>query len=1161
MHPFVKKIVTPPYYVNSDETRKARIVHLLLVGIILIQLFYSIVILLFNPTPSLNLIYNGVVIGLALFLLFLVHKHHLKLATYLIVIITTISIIVATIYFGGIRSASFSSFAIVIIITGLLITPRSALVMTAITIGLASLLYFAEINGWFSPNPFAFGISIENAFWGQIANFLIIALLFYLATTDLYKALKTSQETKQALAEAINESTILLTTALDVDQVLNSILGLLARVIQYDTASIFLLENEGVKLVAGRGHNNLEEVIGQLFASDSGVFREIASTKRPLCLENVQNDSRFAHWASEDYIRGWIGMPLIANNELIGFLTIDSSQIGAYGKNETDIASSFANQAATAILNAQLFQETQQRLAEQQILRKATLAITASLDLPIVLQEIATQLGRSIDASSAYICDYDSSKRTSTILAEYFSPEASARETQSDLGTTYSIPKEFPDSETTIKTRQPLVNHINQDDLSEPARHHMEEYGVKSTLLLPLIYRGETIAFAELWESRSIREFNSEEIILCQDIAQQATIALVNAQFFQETQQQLTAQISLRRASQIIAATLDIDIILTQLAEQLCKIANGTSAYISLVDLNAKTMRVEAEFFAEGASDKEKISDLGVSYTFYEQSIPEDEQHIGPKINHRYEDSTGLGSQHLNEYGAYSRLMLPVQFQNELIAYAEVWESRRKRIFSDEEIAFCEDIANQAAVAIRNSQLFSESNRRLREQIALRETIATITQSLELPFVLKQIAEQLCKAIDVTSTYICSYDPDSLTTIILADFVSNEATDVEKISDTGTEYYLPTDFPDTIEILDSCEPKITQTSDLLPQSKMKSHYEHYGVKSIITLPLVYQDKLIAFAVLWESREIRPFSEEEINICVAIGQQATIALINAQLYDQLQTEAQSLELKVQERTAQLLSANEKLKTYTQELEQSNRELESFAYVASHDLQEPLRKIQTFSDRLEKRYVKNLDDRGRDYLRRMNSAASRMQSLIIDLLSYSRINTREEPFQPVDLNHILKEVKSDLSAQVKATNGQIIVGQLPVIEADSTQIRQLFQNLISNGLKFHQPEIPPIVKIYGEWEEENGRNALSSTHVTITVEDNGIGFDEKYLTRIFEVFQRLHGRTQFQGTGVGLAICRKIVLRHNGTITAQSQLDQGAKFIITLPLTQNKKAPQA
>lgn len=1154
MRSHLTKFLAPPTYANIDDARKARIIHYLVLGIILIQLYYAIVVLIFNPTPILNLIFIICIIGVGLFVLRLVHTQNLKLASYLIVTFAGLSVTMSTILFGGIRSSSFTSFAIVIILAGLLISPRSALIVTGLTIVISLGIYIIEINGWIAPQRFA--ISIENVLFSQIANFLIIALLLHLAITDLAKALQVSRNAQQALSEAINETTILLTNALDLDQVLTSILDLLARVIEFDTASIFLIQKDKLQLVAGQGHKFPTELIGKLFESNSGVFKEIASTKRPLCLENVEQDPRFAHWAQEDYIRGWIGLPLISNNELVGFLTIDSSQIGVYGTEEVAIATSFANQAATAILNAQLFQETQQRLKEQTILRSATSAMTESLDLPIVLQQIATQIGKAIDVTSVYICDYNATAKTSTILAEYFSKSASDQERKSDLGLTYSIPDEFPDSQKVIDTHQPTINHLHQVDLSPSTRQHMMTYDAKSTLLLPLIYRGEVIAFAELWESRQIRYFTDEEIILCQDIAQQATIALVNAQLFEETQQQLTAQISMREASQTITETLDIDIILAQLAKQLCQIIDGTSAYINLVNLEEKTFRVEAEYFSKYANEKEKISDLGVTYTFFEQSIPEKLSDISPITTHHNEEMEGFGSQHLAKYGAYSRLMLPVRFQNELVAYAEVWESRHRRTFTAEEIAHCEDIANQAAIAIRNSQLFMALTKRLREQIALRETIATITQSLDLPFVLQQIAEQLCKAIDVTSTYICSYNPETLTSVILAEHISEEATDSEKISDIGVEYHLPTDFPYTINVLASRQPKIIHTDELEANSISKSHYAHYDAKSTITLPMVYQGKLIAFAVLWESRQIRPFTEEEVNICLDIAQQATIALVNAQLYAQLQTEAQNLENKVAERTTQLISANKKLKTYTEELEQSNRELEAFAYVASHDLQEPLRKIQTFSDRLGIRYAHLLDDRGRDYLQRMNSAAFRMQSLIVDLLAYSRIATREQPFQMVDLNQLIDEVIIDLSTQIERNDGQITIEPLPSIEADATQIRQLFQNLISNSLKFHLPQQPPSIKIYGQLLEDS-----EPSQIQITVEDNGIGFDEKYLSRIFEVFQRLHGRTQYQGTGVGLAICRKIVLRHEGHITAQSKPNQGAKFIITLPLTQNKKAPQA
>ncbi|MDY7007678.1 MAG: PAS domain S-box protein [Cyanobacteriota bacterium] len=227
--------------------------------------------------------------------------------------------------------------------------------------------------------------------------------------------------------------------------------------------------------------------------------------------------------------------------------------------------------------------------------------------------------------------------------------------------------------------------------------------------------------------------------------------------------------------------------------------------------------------------------------------------------------------------------------------------------------------------------------------------------------------------------------------------------------------------------------------------------------------------------------------------------------------------------------------------------SNQELEDFAYVASHDLQEPLRKIQTFGDRLKAKYGEVLDEKGQDYLRRMQNAANRMQILIRDLLNFSRVTTKAQPYISVDLFEIVTQVIGDLENRIEQTKGQVEVGELLTIEADPTQIRQLLQNLIGNALKFHIPEKPPIVKVETnlQWE---------INQVQIMVSDNGIGFEEKYLDRIFIPFQRLHGRQQYEGTGIGLAICRKIVERHNGNITANSIPNQGTTFVITLPIEQ-------
>jgi len=228
--------------------------------------------------------------------------------------------------------------------------------------------------------------------------------------------------------------------------------------------------------------------------------------------------------------------------------------------------------------------------------------------------------------------------------------------------------------------------------------------------------------------------------------------------------------------------------------------------------------------------------------------------------------------------------------------------------------------------------------------------------------------------------------------------------------------------------------------------------------------------------------------------------------------------------------------------TSELERTTEELTNFAYIASHDLQEPLRKIIVFGDRLASRFGSALNDAGRDYIERMQKSARRMKDLIDDLLHFSRITTHSTPFQPVDLNEVVSEVLSDLEVQIESTQGRVEVETLPSVEGERFQMRQLFQNLISNSLKYHRDEAPPVVKVkYAGFE-----NNFEEIHI----EDNGKGFDEKHLDRIFRPFERLHGISEYGGTGMGLAICQKIVGHHKGHITATSQLGQGATFRVKL-----------
>ena len=280
---------------------------------------------------------------------------------------------------------------------------------------------------------------------------------------------------------------------------------------------------------------------------------------------------------------------------------------------------------------------------------------------------------------------------------------------------------------------------------------------------------------------------------------------------------------------------------------------------------------------------------------------------------------------------------------------------------------------------------------------------------------------------------------------------------------------------------------------------------------------------------------------------------------------------TLEQQVQQQTEELAAANKELASQneeyvainerliesTQQLERSNENLQRFAYIASHDLQEPLRKVQQFGDLLKSGYGGQLGE-GLAYLERMQSAASRMSTLIRDLLEFSRISTQRETGTPVSLEEVIERVLATLELVITETNAQVRIQPLPTVLGDAPQLSQLFQNLLSNALKFHRPGVQPVIRISAQWvsadhlpEKVKPTRGLIAYH-RIDVADNGIGFEEKYLDRIFEVFQRLHGRNEYAGTGVGLAICEKVAFNHGGAITASSQPGQGATFSVYLPV---------
>ena len=343
-------------------------------------------------------------------------------------------------------------------------------------------------------------------------------------------------------------------------------------------------------------------------------------------------------------------------------------------------------------------------------------------------------------------------------------------------------------------------------------------------------------------------------------------------------------------------------------------------------------------------------------------------------------------------------------------------------------------------------------------------------------------------------------------------------------------------------------------------------YSNQGMGDILKMPyekivgvkfcdFVHPDSGPAFMQLFndalagkKSRgEIDMFSNgEKIPVflsCVALPKLGTVGIIITDFREKKKNE----EL--------LLNYQDELEKKNADLVQSNTELASFAYIASHDLQEPLRKIQTFSNRIIEKEPEAFSNYTKDYFTRIVSASKRMQNLISELLIYSRINTNKTNLVQADLNEILTEIRGDLLEYIEENQAEIIIGKMPKIPVVTHQFNQLFTNLIMNGIKFRKPDVPPKIevsarKLKKEELDPTTHNGLP-TWWRFSVKDNGIGFEQQYGEKIFELFQRLHGLSEYKGTGIGLAICKKIVHNHRGFISAIGHPGLGAEFIIDIP----------
>ncbi len=457
--------------------------------------------------------------------------------------------------------------------------------------------------------------------------------------------------------------------------------------------------------------------------------------------------------------------------------------------------------------------------------------------------------------------------------------------------------------------------------------------------------------------------------------------------------------------------------------------------------------------------------------------------------------------------------------------------------FDDAERDFLTAMSEQCALALNRAHLL-ETERLAREQMAfLAEAGEALASSLELEAMLARLANlAVPRMADWCAVYLpegpylhphglAHTDPEKVRT--LREYVSETPTRIDapegtaEIYRSGTVLHLPSITPEMIDMLD--------VSD-----SQKARVRALGLRSYLGVPMLANGQTVGVLSFALAETHRSFTPADLELAQELGRRAGLALAHARLHEQLQDSNATLEQRVEARTREL-------EEQARALRRSNVELERFAYVASHDLQEPLRTIASFTELLEHRYAERLDDRGVRYLALVIQGAQRMKMLINDLLVFSRLNAVKEPLRPVELDAPLREALASLHVAVQESGATVTWGDLPRVLGAHSELVQVFQNLIGNAVKFRQADVRPQITVSARREAGGWQ---------VQVQDNGIGFDVQYATQIFQIFQRLHSREQYDGTGMGLAVVQKIVERHEGRVWAQSEPGVGSTFSFTL-----------
>jgi PAS domain S-box-containing protein len=927
-------------------------------------------------------------------------------------------------------------------------------------------------------------------------------------------------EAEAKVADALDDQRVLLhssavlTSSLDLDEVL---LGLAEQLLLVSGCHLCMVHEwdkngDQVRALAEHARAFWPSAGGDSYRlADYPTTTQVLRSGKPTLITSDMDDPELDLMA-ESGTSELLMVPLRAGHRIVGLVELASVRPGTIGESSLQVVETILEEAASGLTEP--------------------LWVNSSA----LLLDIAHLLVRRTGAQSCTISHWSSEDDTVSTVAEY----ADLSWTASNGPSTRLA--DWPSSVRALVEGKSTITHLSDPDGDDEDQRELRRWGGQTVVTLPIMAKGDPIGLVELFDVLEEQTIDEGRIRLWRALVDQAAIAIENARLHAQAQAQLTMQMVLREAVAQISSALDLQTVVARIAEQIGRAVNATSAYVNDYDSDCMHATVLAEWFGADACAAERVSDLGTVYTDSAQWEWVESMLAGVhEISHL--DDKNLPREErrmMQRYGAKTILYIPLQFKGRLLGYVEIWESRHRREFLPTEIALCYDIAQSAAVALDNARLYEQAQQEIierkqvelamlqrnRELVSLQAAVAATASNLDHQFILDTVTWEMANLLEVEDCSILEWDQAANTVTVIAEYDSSNLSEALP----QAKVWGLADHPLRSQVLAERVARQTASTFGSPDQGEVPLKQQTNGGSLLILPLMFQDRVFGLVEITDSDAGREFNDREVSLAQMLANQAATAIENARLYEQAQTEI-----------AIRREAEQALEQYADELERSNQDLQQFAYVASHDLQEPLRMVTSYLQLLQRRYQGQLDADADEFIDFATDGANRMRDLIRGLLNYSRVGTRGAPMQPIDCQEVLDKALDSLQVALAESDAQVTYHPLPTVSADATQLGQLFQNLIGNAIKFQADRRP---EIHVDFEERDGGYLFS-------VRDNGIGIEPQYVERVFAIFQRLHTRDEYPGTGIGLAVCKRIVERHGGRIWVESQPGEGSTFYFTLP----------